>query len=131
MRVDRQLHREVAGGLGARGEAIARGHLVEDGLRVMASNWRLTAGRVRGELDVVAEGDAGRLIVCEVKTRRGDALGGPLAAVTPRKQARIRRLAAAFLARAELRHRPVRFDVIGVWLPPGGPGRLTHLPGAF
>lgn len=120
--------------LGVRGEALAAVHLEEDdGLEVVARNWRLTAGPLRGELDLVAldHRDA-VIVVCEVKTRRGDRFGGPLAAVTPRKQARIRRLAAAFLTQAALPYRRVRFDVVAVRLPAGpGPARLTHLPEAF
>lgn len=118
--------------LGVRGEALARAHLGDDGLEVVASNWQLTAGRLRGELDIVAVDHRDEVVViCEVKTRRSDAFGGPLAAVTPRKQARIRRLAGAFLTRARMAHRRVRFDVIAVLLPRDAPWRLTHLPGAF
>lgn len=125
---------EPSGGrsLGLRGEVLAARHLGEDGLEVVARNWRLTAGPVRGELDLIAlDGLRGQVVICEVKTRRGDRFGGPLVAVTPRKQARVRRLAATFLPGARLPYRPVRFDVVGVWLPSRGAGRLTHLVEAF
>ena len=57
--------------LGDLGESLAAAHLEEDGLEVVARNWRLRAGELRGELDLVAVDRAGGLVVvCEVKTRR-------------------------------------------------------------
>ena len=119
--------------LGRRGEQRAVDHLVhEDGLEVVARNWSLTAGELRGELDVVAlDHDRGTVVVVEVKARRGAGHGGPLVAVTHRKQARIRRLTGALLPEAGLPYRRVRFDVVGLWLPGGERGRLEHLVGAF
>lgn len=127
------LDDHAASALGRRGEDIAVDHLVDDdGLRVVARNWRLSTGELRGELDVVALDDRARqVVVVEVKTRRGDAAGGPLVAVTTRKQARIRRLAAAMLVDAHLPYRLVRFDVVGLWLPDQHEGRLEHLEAAF
>ncbi len=80
------------------------------GYSLVARNWRCPLG----ELDlVVARG--GLLVVCEVKTRSGSALGGGYEAVTPRKRERIRRLAAAFLQALD-GDQPlaVRFDVASV-----------------
>ena len=54
------------------------------------------------------------LVVCEVKTRSSVAFGHPAEAVDWRKQARLRRLAAAFLAQNEVRPAEVRFDVASV-----------------
>jgi putative endonuclease len=117
---------------GARGEALAAAHLASLGHEVVACNWRLRAGELRGELDLVAlDHAAGAVVVVEVKTRRGEGFGGPLAAVTPRKQAKVRALAAAFLLDAALPYRRVRFDVVGVLLRPGRAPELTHLQGAF
>lgn len=99
---------------------------------VVARNWRLAAGELRGELDLVAlQRDGSVLVVCEVKTRRSDRFGGPLVAVTPRKQARIRALAAAFLRETVIPHRSVRFDVIGIRLRRGGPPQVSHVERAF
>ncbi|CAN5626118.1 hypothetical protein BH18ACT1_BH18ACT1_12850 [soil metagenome] len=84
-------------------------------------NWRVRAG----ELDVVAR--RGRtLVVCEVKARRTEAFGSPLDAVTPAKQARLRRLAALYLAASSLRVGTVRFDVAAVL-----DGRLEVVEAAF
>jgi putative endonuclease len=102
---------------GGHGETLACEHLHNLGLEVVARNWRISDGGLRGELDVVALDHANGLVVfVEVKTRRGSGFGGPLAAVDHRKAARVRRLAMAFMARAQLPYREVRFDVVGVRL---------------
>ena len=123
----------VTGGLGPAGERLAVAHLVaDDGLEVVVCNWRRRHGEVRGELDVVArERGTGTLVVVEVKTRRSQRHGGPLLAVTPAKQARIRSLTTAMLPELDLRCRRVRFDVVGILLPTRATGRLVHVPGAF
>jgi putative endonuclease len=98
--------------LGREGERLACARLTEAGLSVVARNWRCRLG----EIDVIAAGP-GLLVFCEVKTRRGDAYGTAAAAVTPAKQARLRRLAGAYLASVD--HGPcrVRFDVVTVRWP--------------
>jgi putative endonuclease len=79
----------------------------------VARNWRCR----EGELDLVVRRD-GVLAFCEVKARSGTGFGIPAEAVTAAKQARIRRLAARWLAEqgANLRRRPgvIRFDVAAV-----------------
>lgn len=118
--------------LGSAGEALAAETLTAAGLEIVARNWRLSTGAVRGELDLVAlDHREGVVVVCEVKTRRGDAYGGPLAALTAGKQARIRRLALALLASAELPYRRLRFDVVAVTWQRGTRPAVAHLPGAF
>jgi putative endonuclease len=79
------------------------------GYSVVARNWRVR----EGELDVIARRN-GVLVFCEVKTRRGDAFGGPAEAVTARKQARIRGLAAQWLSANRTRADVLRFDVAAV-----------------
>jgi putative endonuclease len=109
---------------GRHGEAVAARWYEAQGFSVVARNWR--DGR-RGELDLVAR--RGRLlVVCEVKARSGGAFGTGFEAVTPAKQATIRRVTAAFLASAELGGWvDVRFDVAVV----DARGRIEVLPGAF
>jgi putative endonuclease len=116
---------------GAFGEQLAADHLVADGCEVIARNWRLSAGELRGELDVIAaDPAAGCIVVCEVKTRRdAGRFGGALAAVPPRKAARIRALTAAFLREARLPYPRVRLDVIAVDL--GRDPVLTHVVAAL
>jgi putative endonuclease len=112
--------------LGAHGERIAVAYLTRAGLRVLDRNWRCR----EGELDVVAR-DAGSIVFCEVKTRRGTGYGRPVEAVTAAKQRRLRVLAHRWLA-AHDEHAPeIRFDVVGVLVRRSGPALVTHLPAAF
>jgi putative endonuclease len=53
-------------------------------------------------------------VFAEVKARASDAYGDPASAVNPRKQATIRRLAAAWLADRSVHGVEVRFDVVAV-----------------
>lgn len=112
--------------LGRAGEDLAVEHLERRGLTVLCRNWRCR----EGELDVVAT-DGRTLIVCEVKTRSGPGYGTPAEAVTDDKQARVRRLAARWLAAYHVAWCPVRFDVIAIEHAPGTHPRLRHVEGAF
>ncbi len=73
-------------------------------------NWR--DGR-NGEIDLVLRRER-TIVFCEVKARRTAAYGSPAEAVTPTKQARIRRLASAWLTAHEVRGVEVRFDVVAI-----------------
>jgi putative endonuclease len=119
--------------LGRYGENLAARHLVDAGFSLLARNWRCR----EGEIDIVAR-DGDVLVVCEVKTRRDVAFGTPLDAVTPAKAARLRRLAARWLAATrEARavdgggFADIRFDVVAVLLPRAGAPLVEHLRGAF
>lgn len=115
--------------LGRYGEQLAVRHLERAGFLVLARNWRPAGVGLRGELDVVAQ-DGGVLVVCEVKTRRGEQAGGPLAGVTPRKYGQLRVLAASYLAAADRHWDQVRFDAVGVcWPDAGGRAQITHIRG--
>ena len=100
--------------LGLAGEAAAAALYRRRGFRVVARNWRCHAGEV--DLVVVR---GGTVVFCEVKTRAGDALGGPFEAVTPRKQRKLRQLAEIFLLQQPVRAEAVRFDVASVRSLPG------------
>jgi putative endonuclease len=112
--------------LGRRAEALALDHLTAGGLEVVARNWRCR----HGEIDLIAAAP-GLVVFCEVKARRSDAYGTPAAAVTWRKQARLRALAATWLAATGHPPARVRFDVVTVTWPRGGSAVLEHLEGAF
>jgi putative endonuclease len=95
--------------LGAAGEeAVARWY-GEAGYALLSRNWRVR----EGEIDLVARRNS-TIVFCEVKTRRGDAFGSPAEAVTPRKQARLRKLAVRWLAENGARADVLRFDVASV-----------------
>jgi len=112
--------------LGRRGEDLAVEYLQRRGFVVLSRNWRCRDG----ELDVVAV-DRTRLVVCEVKTRSGTAFGEPAEAVTRTKAARIRRVTQAWLSEHQVRWCEIRFDVVAVLAPPGGPVTMQHYESAF
>lgn len=95
--------------VGDAGEAAVAAWYEARGFAVVARNWRVR----EGELDIVAR-HGPLLVFCEVKTRRSDAFGLPVEAVTARKRARIRVLAARWLAEQRPGAVDVRFDVASV-----------------
>lgn len=105
--------------LGCLGEDLAAAHLIRLGYAVIARNVRTR----HGEIDLIAVHD-GTLIFAEVKTARrrgGRRPDGPrvqpLDWLDVRQRARLRRLAAAWLAegaRGRPPARTIRFDAIGV-----------------
>jgi putative endonuclease len=117
---------------GERGEQIAAEHLEHRGYKIVARNARTR----HGELDLIAADDRA-LVFCEVKTRvAGGSRGpsGPLEAIGPHKQRRLRALACEWLATTADRPRRVdlRFDAIGVTLSSRGDLiALEHLEAAF
>lgn len=112
--------------LGALGEQLAAEHLTGLGLRIVTRNWRCRYG----ELDLVAVDPAADTVVfVEVKTRTGDGFGGLAYAVTEQKVRRLRRLAAAWLARQDQRWAAIRIDVIGVRLGRRRTPEISHLQG--
>lgn len=113
--------------LGVKGEDIAVAHLLEQGWRVVARNWRCP----EGEVDVVAVDEAGVLVFCEVKCRAGRGYGDPLEAITRAKLARLRRLAAHWLRheRQGWTGASVRIDAIGIVKRRGWAPEVTHVRG--
>ena len=110
--------------VGRYGEDVAARHLREAGLVVLERNWRCP----RGEIDIVAR-DGDVLVVCEVKTRSGLAYGSPLEAVNRAKAARLRKLAALWLAERGMHPREVRFDVVAVVRQQRGAAAVEHIRG--
>lgn len=123
-------HAQAAGrrhALGRYGEDLACRLLREDGLEILARNWRCAAG----EIDIVAA-TTGLLVVCEVKTRASAAFGPPEEAVTYAKLRRLRGLAAEWLAeQGEVReaYERIRLDVVAVVVPDRGAAQVRHLKG--
>ena len=112
--------------VGAHGERVAVRHLEECGWTVLDRNWRTRSG----EVDVVAV-RGGTVAFVEVKCRRSLLFGPPSLAVTPAKAARIRAVAAEWLAAHDLAEADVRFDVVSVLLPRTGAAVVERYEGAF
>ena len=110
--------------LGSYGEAVAARHLTEQGMVLLDRNWRCDAG----EIDLVLR-DGPVLVVCEVKTRRGDAYGAPHEAVDATKAARLQLLAARWAEHRGVRPPEVRVDVVAVLAPASGAARVDHVRG--
>ena len=132
--------------VGHAAEQVAVDHLVKQGFSIVARNW----ADARGELDIIAR-RRDLLVVVEVRALRDAGVVTPEQTVTRRKQRRVYDTARRWLAGpgsnvAESCY--IRFDVIGVLVPPaktrasvgpeagagGGDGRgfaLTHIEGAF
>jgi putative endonuclease len=117
-----------------RGQAVesrVAAELAARGLEIVARNVTLAGG----EIDLVAR-EPGRapepdtVVFVEVRSRSGDACGGPLETIDANKRSRIVRAATAWLVREGLWERvAVRFDVVGV--TGEGEGALEWIRDAF
>ncbi|WP_062076505.1 YraN family protein [Demequina globuliformis] len=110
--------------VGRIGEDAAYEWMVDRGWRVLARNWRCE----HGEIDLVGVEDD-TLVIAEVKARRSGATGLPQEAVTPRKLARLRRLAGAWLGASGRHWSQVRIDVFAVRVGPDASVNVEHLRG--
>ena len=120
--------------LGRHAENLVARALRAGGATLLDRNARVPG--VRGELDLIAL-DGRDLVFVEVKALRAGNRAGPerpVLAVGPRKQAKIRALAAGWLAarRGRLpRFGAIRFDVVGLRLDGRQVVHWEHLRGAF
>jgi putative endonuclease len=112
--------------LGERGERLAADHLIKNGFRMIAANFRVPVGRnskgvqVTGEIDLIAlEGDT--LCFIEVKTRRSDEFTPVITNVDLRKQRQITRTAKVYRRIFGIRDMDHRFDVVTVLLQKHAP----------
>ena len=99
----------ATGTIGQAGERRAEAHLREQGLRILARNFRCKGG----EIDLIAE-HAGSIVFVEVRLRSHAEFGGAAASITPAKQRRII-LAARQWLQGEGRvyqNRACRFDAM-------------------
>ena len=111
--------------LGKVGEDLACEELVRRGYAILERRYRTRYG----EIDIIAR-VKDTVVFVEVKTRTGAHYGGGLAAVTPRKQQQIVRVAPDWLMRRRWSDRPCRFDVVTVDFDEGPP-RIEVFPHAF
>ncbi len=111
--------------LGKEGENFAAQYLKKAGYTILTRNYRNRSG----EIDIIAE-DGSVLVFVEVKTRRDTSLGSPFAAVTPKKQRQISRVAQEYLSSNNLFAKDARFDVVSILMDNKNP-EIELLKNAF
>ena len=108
--------------LGELGENLAADFLVNDGYRLVVSNFKVPVGRnskgvqVTGEIDIIAL-DGETLVFIEVKTRRSEEFTPIITNVDTRKQRQIIRTAKIYRKIFNIREMPIRYDVVTVLVP--------------
>lgn len=107
-------------GLGQLGERLAADHLERHGYQILARNVRYRFG----EIDLVVR-QADTLACVEVRTRRGDAYGDPVATITGRKRASLLQSALAYYHGLADPPPCLRIDLIAVRFD--GSGRFLDL----
>ena len=114
--------------LGERGEAAAAKYLRRKGYKIVAQRRRQHG---LGELDLVAV-DGRTVVFVEVKTRRSTDKGHPAEAVDEAKQAKLARMALAYLKRHGLLEHRARFDVVSIlWPESSRRPQIEHFENAF
>lgn len=112
---------------GSTAEATARDFLVAHGLALLLENYRCRLG----ELDLVML-ERGVLVVVEVRLRGNRRFGGAGESVDFFKQRRIVRATNhLLLVRRDLRHLPIRFDVIAFDAAAPATNSIHWIRGAF
>jgi putative endonuclease len=97
--------------LGLLGEEISAELVIKRGMEILARNFRCRCG----EIDIIAR-DGDQIVFIEVKTRRSLGYGQPEEAVNYHKQAKIRMVAAYYLAKQVHLPRKCRFDVYSLYM---------------
>lgn len=92
---------------GAAAEALAAAFLQQQGLALLARNFRVRGG----EIDLICE-EGQTLVFVEVRLRQRQDFGGAAASITPRKQQRIILATRHYLARQQATNRDCRFDCL-------------------
>lgn len=111
---------------GKLGEAAAKKHLQQLGLKFLTANFR----SARGEIDLVFRDDDG-LVFVEVKTRSSEDWTRPAAAVNARKRRLLSQTALDYLKLLKNPAVKIRFDIVEVLLRDGAVREVRHLPNTF
>ncbi len=108
------------------GEAAAKKHLRQAGLKFLTANF--AAGR--GEIDLIFR-DGSCLVFVEVKTRSEGGWTRPAAAVNRRKRLLLSKTAFDYLRLLPDPQVPIRFDIVEVLHRRGKIIDVRHLPNSF
>ena len=94
--------------LGSDAEAFACQYLSEQGLKILAQNYRIR----QGEIDIIAQ-EHEMLVFIEVRMRKHHSFGGAAQSIDARKQQRLIKTAQHYLMKTGLTDaQPCRFDAI-------------------
>ncbi|KAF0151984.1 MAG: putative endonuclease [Ignavibacteria bacterium] len=96
---------------GKEGEDIARKFLEKLGYAIIEENYQFG----HGEIDLIAD-DNGEIVFVEVKTRKSLEYGDPETAITKKKIAQIKKVAAAYLVNNNITEQTCRIDAIAILL---------------
>ena len=112
---------------GNKGERLAARFLRRKGFKILARQYATRWG----EIDLIAL-DGETVVFVEVKSRRSQAAGHPVEAITYDKQKKLTRMALAYLKRHGLLENSARFDVVAVLWPDGAKqAEVQHYQNAF
>ena len=112
---------------GQQAERLALEMLLAEGFTLHTSNYSCP----QGELDLVLLDPKGTLVIVEVRYRHDDSRGGAAETVGMAKQRKLTLATQHFLSKhAELRRRPLRFDVVAV-SGVSGPDAVEWIQDAF
>jgi putative endonuclease len=111
--------------LGNTGEDLAAAALRKQGYKILERNYVTPLG----EIDLIAR-QGKTLVIIEVKTRKSSRFGSPQEAVSPTKQAKLRRLTDYYLKEKRLAGAAVRFDVVAITLIDASP-QIEIISNAF
>lgn len=115
--------------IGRAGEKAACRYLKKNGYKILACNYQTSAGKIIGEIDIIAQkGDTVSFV--EVKTRKNEDFGMPCEFVTKNKQQRLIRTAYTYITEHQL-NANYSFDIIEVLHDGDKIQTLRHIPYAF
>ncbi len=113
--------------IGSDAERLAHEFLQKNGLRQIARNFRCRLG----EIDLIMR-DGNCLVIIEVRYRKSNRFARASLSVDIRKQRKIIRTTAMFLARnAHYANSVVRFDVVAIDADAGGEQKIEWIKDAF
>ena len=111
---------------GRLGEAAAKDHLKQLGLKFLTANYR--SGH--GEIDLIFR-DEDCLVFVEVKTRSSEDWARPAASINQHKRRKLSQTALEYLKLLKQPPVKVRFDIVEVLLENGAVREVRHLPHTF
>lgn len=106
---------------GNEAEDLAANYLKKNGYKIIERNYSCKTG----EIDIIASKND-TLVFAEVKARSTKAFGGPVAAVTAAKQARVANTAMCYIKDKKPKFAALMFDIIAVL-----DGNIEHIKNAF